>query len=937
MGALAPSTTSDSVDGANGWVYRSPMVREGGNAGPFIGRADEVGVIRASVAAASASAGPHAVFLHGPPGIGKTRLLHEAERDWNDGAVVRLTGYVSESAVALGSAAVLLREVSSEGAHRELLQVFEGADRWMAQRGPTVVVVDDLQWIDEASRALLHYLARGAVGRRAPLSLVVATREDPGCRAYVAELRSTLGQAACTELELEPLTEQETNELAAALSPSVPIDGVHDRTGGWPFWIELFCRGPKDAEEALERWLREADSDAWSVLGVLAVLARPVTPDELAAILRWPRLRVLAAVEAARRRALSVSDGRGERIAHDLLREAVLDRHPPSERVRLHTMVARHLEAVAGEDVHPLLEAMGHRSQAGLPSLALVRRVFDSPGGRSIGAGGVDELWGAVLGTDADTDEITDILGRLAALTAELGEPAVALDRWVTVATRLPEGRTRARAWLEASRAAARAEDPGTAELMLTRSRGVASPDEALCVHWDAQEAALRFLDGELDRGAVLADRALRRARALSAQGPSADRSGHDDARLHALAVATDAARLRGDAAALAEVGMEMTTVAAGRDEHASLTGLRAAGFGLLMLGRVVEAEAHLRVAWERAQALTLPLAMLDGGFWLVLALHWRGQLDAAREVLDELVGVTHRLGKWSRSVENVHVGVHLVELSRGDWQAALEGLRRHADAERDPHARIRVTYWLGSALARLAPDSSAEEVTRRLVGAGEDARAAACSRCAGELALRAADALARCGEPDHAAKWMDRFDPTLMPADRYLAWWSTRAQATIALATDATDALERLAATVTRADELNLALESVWARIDLAHTDADGATAVAHLQEAHDRARAMNAATEARLAAQGLRAAGVRAWRRSAAAQGDGPLGELTPREREIARLVAAGSSNREVAERLFVSPKTVESHLSHVFTKLDVRNRVELAALLHEARAEP
>lgn len=912
------------------------MVRACGNAGPFIGRADEIGAIRASVAAAFAGAGPHAVFLHGPPGIGKTRLLREAERDWDDRAVIRLTGYASESAVALGSAAVLLREVGLDGPQRELLQVFERADRWMAQRGPTVVVVDDLQWIDEASRALLHYVARGAVGRHAPLSLVAATREDPGCRAYVADLRSTLGQPACTELELGPLDQRETRELAAALAPSDPVDDLHDRSGGSPFWIELFSRGSKNAEEALERWLREADSDTWSVLGVLAVLARPVTPDALAAILRWPRLRVLAALETSRRRALSVSDGRAERIAHDLLREAVLDRHPPSERVRLHMMVARHLETGAGEDVHPLLEAMAHRAQAGAPSLALVRRVLDSPGRRSIGAAGVDELWDAVLSTDANADEITDILGRLAAFSAELGEPAVALDRWVAVATRLPEGRTRARAWLEASRAAARAEDPETAELMLTRSRGVASPDEALCVHWDAQEAALRFLDGELDRGALLADRALRRARAMPTRNTSADHSGHHDAHLHALAVATDAARLRGDAAALAEVGMEMTEVAATRDEHASLTGLRAAGFGLLMLGRVVEAEAHLRVAWERAKAQTLPLAMLDGGFWLVLALHWQGQLDAAREVLDELVGVTHRLGEWSRSVENVHVGAYLVELSRGDWQAALDGLRRHADAERDPHARIRVTYWLVSALARLTPESSAKEVRQRLVGAGEDAYAAACRRCAGELALRAADALARCGESDYAAQWMDRFEPALMPADRYLAWWSTRAQATIAVATDATDAIERLAATVAGADELNLALESMWARIDLAHAEADGATAITRLQEVHGRARAMNATTEARLAAQGLRAAGVRAWRRSAAANGDGPLGELTPREREIARLVAAGSSNREVAERLFVSPKTVESHLSHVFTKLDVRNRVELAALLHESRAD-
>jgi DNA-binding NarL/FixJ family response regulator len=53
----------------------------------------------------------------------------------------------------------------------------------------------------------------------------------------------------------------------------------------------------------------------------------------------------------------------------------------------------------------------------------------------------------------------------------------------------------------------------------------------------------------------------------------------------------------------------------------------------------------------------------------------------------------------------------------------------------------------------------------------------------------------------------------------------------------------------------------------------------------------------------------------------------ELTPQERTVARLVAAGLSNREVAERLFVTTNTVETHLRHIFQKLDVRSRTQLA----------
>ncbi len=58
-----------------------------------------------------------------------------------------------------------------------------------------------------------------------------------------------------------------------------------------------------------------------------------------------------------------------------------------------------------------------------------------------------------------------------------------------------------------------------------------------------------------------------------------------------------------------------------------------------------------------------------------------------------------------------------------------------------------------------------------------------------------------------------------------------------------------------------------------------------------------------------------------------DGPLGALTAREREIALLVAGGRTNREVAEQLVLSAKTIEAHLRNIYAKLGVRSRVELA----------
>jgi DNA-binding NarL/FixJ family response regulator len=79
-------------------------------------------------------------------------------------------------------------------------------------------------------------------------------------------------------------------------------------------------------------------------------------------------------------------------------------------------------------------------------------------------------------------------------------------------------------------------------------------------------------------------------------------------------------------------------------------------------------------------------------------------------------------------------------------------------------------------------------------------------------------------------------------------------------------------------------------------------------------------------LAEKGLRDLGARTWRRTV----PGEVLGLTRREMEVARMAAAGSSNREIAESLFLSKKTIERHLSNILAKAGVRNRVELAGLL-------
>jgi DNA-binding NarL/FixJ family response regulator len=116
-------------------------------------------------------------------------------------------------------------------------------------------------------------------------------------------------------------------------------------------------------------------------------------------------------------------------------------------------------------------------------------------------------------------------------------------------------------------------------------------------------------------------------------------------------------------------------------------------------------------------------------------------------------------------------------------------------------------------------------------------------------------------------------------------------------------------------------------------------------LAAAGDRAAALAALGEAEAALHGhgalrwrdeavreLRRLGHRVRRES----GDA-LGALTGREREIADLVAAGRTNREVAEQLVLSPKTIEAHLRNIYAKLGVRSRVELARSVTPAISGP
>jgi DNA-binding CsgD family transcriptional regulator len=917
--------------------------------GAFVGRAHELAVF--AEVAKRASSDVTAGLVIGEPGGGKSRLLVEARSRTRLPHSLEVLGYEPERHVPLAAAAQLLRrltEVPEHGPRLEALllhadearaldpvRIFEAAHRSFRTLEPALLAIDDLQWMDDLSYALCHYLIRAARESGQRLAVFASTR--PGERGV--ELVSLLPDERVSRIELAPLTLEEGIELASAIDPSMDSTQVRELwqiAKGSPFWLEALVRAggaTGGLTELLTIRMRGATSDASALLSLLAVIGRPVLPARAADILAWPGQRIEAALAALLSRGIVVEAGGAVRLAHDLLREAALSDLSEEARLGLHRRLADRLELDAGDDLRPLREALEHRRAAGMPTLDLARRIVGSPRRTLLGPDGLRLLAGIADESDPLDEKTLGLHEDVASLATELAEHEEALSRWSLVAGRAELSTRRASALLAASRAAYALQRVSEARELLVRSEEVDAGDEVLETEQRTHEAAiLLWLEMRTAEGRALAREAVATATRLAAKlgGVEMLSARARRAYIDALRLDYEAAIQEGDTDALLRAAEAREAAARGFELEAHLGASLTMGVALLQNGRIPEAAVRFRSLWAEAHRRVFPGLAVEVGYWLAGTLRLAGDLVEAEQTIREVAELAARAGDVPRARHRVARMVCSIALERGRPREALRLLEHETAAEPNEHQRIAFHWDLAAWYARLDERAASELVKEQLAAGRACSEAVGCPRCAGELQLVAAEALARIGERDEARRALaPRAEVGRREELREGIMWR---HADALAEDDAEPRAAKLRTTLAAAERSGFALQSLWMELDLGRTlaEAGSTEAVAVLEHTAGLGHTHGARTVQELAEQALRSLGVRTWRRGVAGA------PLTRREEEVAELVAGGSTNREIADVLFLSPKTVERHISNVLKKLGARNRTELASRFRDRGAE-
>lgn len=826
----------------------------------------------------------------------------------------------------------------AEPSHRHALhRAVRGMLESLTTSGPALLVLDDLHWADDASIDLIRALAaRPPAG---PILIVVAHRpHHPGSPLRTAALAG-IGPHATARIALEGLAIDDAARLLPALTSAARVAEAHAQCGGNPFVLLQ-----------LGRDLWERGSVAPSVSDLLAgeFAALPVPARELldaAAVVGDP-FDLDLACELADLEGSAAFDALDALVAADLVR-------PTSQPRRLTFR-------------HPLVRHCAYESTLSGWRLRAHERAAAALRGRGAGALAVAHHV-AQCARPGDGDAIATLTeaGRLTAIRS----PRSAAH-WFEAAWRLvPEADHLAPANVELLYALGLALTvSGEGE----RAMRLGSPlMEALPA---TDPVRFRF---ELGRVSILETIGRSAAAREHLRGLELEVGEH--APMERLMIAALLATLEGGRGEWAEADAQLRR-AVGFADQLGVPQIRAMLQALgawiaLSAGRREEAELacdEAATVFDQLHAAALdPTPSLLGALagsemspGLAVALvraEWRlGRLHDARRHIDHALHAT-RLGKWPILATTLLAHAALVELALGH-RAQAEEFAAAAEEEAALIDSRESDFWAAYARAALLEPTmraqsaveGGEAALRAARQAGRGPQAAEAALLLGRallgegVAVRAIQVLEpeelgfgvgeveRCGLLTEA--WLQRGD-----VERAAAWaaraaaaahapscpHASAAAAAVALAGDdpqgaATRSIAAAGAARGRGAVLDAArLEVVAGDALAAAGDRRGAAEVLRRAEA-----AFAAAGADRLqadAARALRGLGLRVVR---SGRQPAPAEPLTERQGQIARLVADGRSNREVAEALFLSVKTVETHLAAVFVKLGVASRRELRA---------
>ncbi|MFD1504834.1 AAA family ATPase [Georgenia yuyongxinii] len=901
------------------------------------GRDSERAAVVALLHSARAGAGG-ALVLHGLPGVGKTALLATAANDAPGMTLLHTRGIESESPLAFAALHRLLRPVLHltdrlpGPQSRALRAAFgeaddAGADRFLvflaalslvsaaAEDTPVLAVVDDAHWLDDASAAALLFVARRLQDEK--IAALFGARDGD---------ERTFDAGDLPQLELTGIDEAAAADLLAGRSGAPVPAGVRDRlvrsTGGNPLALvelaaalstaQLAGLEPLPAELPLTAGVERAFLDRYRRLpdGARTFLLVAAADDSGRLAVVQQAARALGATadaqdEVERSGLLRVVSGQLE-LRHPLVRSAVYSAATSRQRRQTHSALAAVLTGPEQAD-----RRAWHRAAAADEPDESVVELPDAAARRARSRGGLEAAaaaWERAAELTRDTEARTLRLYAAARVAWLAGRPSWARR---LVDTAIPG-----------------ADEPGLrADMIRLRARIEWNTGSLAHAHRMIMEGAAAVAQHDVDRAREMA---MFGAAVASFGGDSG--VGVDPVPL-AFAEAADTARTR----CFADLLLGLAHVRAG-DWSAAAPLLRAAssltetlsdedqdllpnlGIGALHLGDDDGVRRHHEMLLARARgsgAMVMVLYALNRRIFADVATgRWREAEAAAIEALDVAASLGQPgLGAMSQS------WLVLLAALRGQESFAERLARAEATVAAHPTGILGaviddVLRWAKAVDAAARPDAALHHL--ELVRQGVVQRLAAVDRV--EAAVRA-------GHPETAASWVSELEDFAAATGQ--SWPAAAAAHGRALLAESPDA-ERLFA---RAHALHADSPRTFdrARTELAHGEflrraRRRVDARVHLRAAIEVFDDLGATPWRDRAAAELRASGETARRREGARV---PAAELTPQERQVAKLVSEGLTNRDVAAQLFLSPRTIDFHLRNVFGKLGVASRAELARL--------